>query len=675
MLSNSRSFFSILLILGLIVTGTLSAAGPQPQQERVNPIGVVYQSLQLVGQGKGAQANEKMASISDQLDDSPNAYSARQLEAMLSGKVWQQQSYWANRQVVSRVVLVQNDAEFLKSIQQWEADKFWPVLYEDAWFTTLFIEAFEPKEILRFAPGEKPEHQADDALTKVIEQHNKAIAQSKQPVPGMVLIDPASDLKWAGLALAAGRGQPIVLWETEKRYFDVADWSLTEKLAKEIAGIVQKQFGKDAFPVIGLTLAGDYPYRYLRPGKTKKSDADAMDDLLGRDGQGRRLAYVGRLMGSKEQAMYQAMASMFLQPKNALLYNTYLTKGQGGAFGAFHMDLAEVWLKRHMKVTAPDAQVIRRDHWLSLTNIGQTFDFYLINSAGAWTQWTIRWPSEKGSTEDMPIGHASAVHMVHSYSMSAPHTTRSVSGRFIAGGAYWYYGSMNEPTLGAFVTPTRLATLASSGTPLVMAARYLPIEGSGRAWRLMLIGDPLFTIRPEPARRIEGNKLPGTVSVITTQPKTIGERLRQATWSGKIKEANLLAVQLLKQEPDDNREDYGLAALVQLRQGQSDWAVNLPAKELRSSSASTRYILMEGIHRAGSRALAGNHFTDVEKLINHVCELGDATDLYQLASDYIDEMKKAGRIEQARQFIASLAQREDMHISRRRALNNLLNKN
>lgn len=672
---NSRSFFPILLILGLIVTATLSAADPQPQQERVNPIGVVYQSLQLVGQGKGAQANEKMASIRDQLDDSPNAYSARQLEAMLSGKVWQQQSYWANRQVVSRVVLVQNDAEFLKAIQQWEADKFWPVLYEDSWFTTLFIEAFEPNDILRFAPTASNEHQADEALTKSIEQHNKAIAQSKQPVPGMVLIDPASDLKWAGLALAAGRGQPIAEWEMEKRYSDVADWPLAEKLAREVAGLIQKQFGKDAFPVIGLTLAGDYPYRYLRPGKTNQRDADALDDLLGRDGQKRRLAYVGRLLGSKEQAVYQAMASMFLQPKNALLYNTYLTKGQGGSFGSFHMDLAEVWLKRHMKVIAPDAQVIQRDHWLSLTNFGQSFDFYMINSAGGWAQWTIRWPRERGSTEDMPIGRASAVHMVHSYSLQSPHSTRSVGGRFIAGGAYWYYGSMNEPTLGAFVTPTRLATLASSGTPLVMAARYLPIESTGPAWRLMLIGDPLFVIRPEPAKRIEGNKLPGMVSVITTQPKTIGERLKLATWSGKIKEANLLAVQLLKQEPDGNREDYGLAALLQLRQGQSDWAVNLSAKDLRFTSSSTKLTLADGIRREGTRALAANNFAAVEKLIMHTCWLGDGSDLRYLASRYIDEMKKAGRIEQARQFIASLAQREDLHISRRRALNNLLNDN
>ncbi len=93
-----------------------------------------------------------------------------------------------------------------------------------------------------------------------------------------------------------------------------------------------------AYSVLGdkcdfVTLAGDWPYRYLNNEEGRVANGEhALDDLVGRllpTGQAgleqsrSRWAFTGRLLGNPASSLYRAMCSLFLQPESALLWNTY----------------------------------------------------------------------------------------------------------------------------------------------------------------------------------------------------------------------------------------------------------------------------------------------------------------------------------------------------------------
>ena len=143
--------------------------------------------------------------------------------------------------------------------------------------------------------------------------------------PGVVVSEPDSPSLAGALALAAGRFQPILRWDVEKRFGDI----LTHDEARELAASLESKVAACIPSYHGLgdncdfvTLAGDWPYRY-NPQSVQEGPK-AFDDLIGRTGGGRvRWAFGGRLIGEASASVYRAMCSLFLQPKSALLMNTY----------------------------------------------------------------------------------------------------------------------------------------------------------------------------------------------------------------------------------------------------------------------------------------------------------------------------------------------------------------
>jgi len=88
------------------------------------------------------------------------------------------------------------------------------------------------------------------------------------------------------LALAAGRFQPILRWDVEKRFGDI----LTNDEARELAASLESKVAACIPSYHGMgdncdfvTLAGDWPYRY-NPQSVQEGPK-AFDDLIGPNGR------------------------------------------------------------------------------------------------------------------------------------------------------------------------------------------------------------------------------------------------------------------------------------------------------------------------------------------------------------------------------------------------------
>jgi hypothetical protein len=114
--------------------------------------------------------------------------------------------------------------------------------------------------------------------------------------------------------------------------------------------------------------------------------------------------------------------------------------------------------------------------------------------------------------------------MIHSFSAADLSDRQSLAGRWLAQGAFVFFGSVYEPFLIAFRPPRLVADLIEAGAPLVAGLRQGESEPFGFPWRLVYLGDPLYRPwvpreRPEP---LGSNDRPGS-------PPS-GARLSTADW-------------------------------------------------------------------------------------------------------------------------------------------------
>jgi len=119
-----------------------------------------------------------------------------------------------------------------------------------------------------------------------------------------------------------------------------------------------------------------------------------------------------------------------------------------------------------------------------------------INSHGSPTVFHLG--KEDASTLDVPRTVPCAVVMVHSFSAADPDDPSTIAGRWLANGAFVYFGSMNEPFLQAFRTPRLVVDLLAEHLPMAAALRNTSIEAFSAPWRLEYLGDPLFRLKPRP---------------------------------------------------------------------------------------------------------------------------------------------------------------------------------
>jgi len=558
-----------LFLLSLIVLGSPALAQDAPQRGPVRDrhagkLGEAYENVE------SGNVTVAVALLDEILADDPTPtakHAASLMRSMITGGFQPRQAYWRDRQVVDQVVLVDSERAFLAAIEQWTDDKFWPVLFDDDWLAPMFIEAFEPARVMRFEPdGDAGAFENDEAMRQrvmlSVHQHNDHVmkSMSKHPArPGLVAMCPTQSVGLGGLALARGRLQPIVSVDDPPDADQLFD---LEKLSSFNAALLMaahrwKMLSDQSW--MGLTLAVGLPTRYQMPKEAAAKQGHthrAVDDLLGRTKKGVRLAVVGRLMGPANRSVYQAMSSLFLQPQTMLLLNTYGER-QGEIWQAFDQQKAADVLSRRYDVVALVGDTATGDHVRRITRPASPFDMIWINSSGGGRRWTI---DQGGSPSDLPIGRASAVHMVHSYSLTNPWSSRTVAGWMIEGGAFWYYGSLDEPYLTAFNAPTGMSVKVMAGTPLAFAARKMPGLPLSQPWRLGLIGDPLYVLREEPASRVAPDENDALTPVtIDAQGQALSAKLRAAVTTGSDAAAQV-AKEMIAQAEDHKPGDLRLAA-------------------------------------------------------------------------------------------------------------------
>jgi len=410
------------------------------------------------------------------------------------------------RAVVDQVCLVPDLATFFEAIATWDEAHFFPILIDDVESTFRFLRAFRPARIVRYPKAVPP-----IAEGKTWERALAAVGRSWAPgddsgpagdavptrlgptPPGVVLSHPSAPMLAGAVALAAGRFQPLIRLEYPKHFgdplspeeFQGFDRDLTARVAERVPNHDRLADGCDF-----LTVAGDYPYRY-----SGKQSLDAVDDAIGRlPGPGSRWAFAGRLLGDPAQSVYRAMCSLFLQPESAAMFNGYEEASppwSGYSMRAAAGKMAGLMPTAHL-AGDPLGTI---DGWHDLFQAGNPSGLLLINSSGGPTYFNL--PRGPGGAPDIPRSVPTAVFIIHSFSAAEPNDPSTIAGRWLANGAFVYYGSMNEPFLTAFRTPRLLGDLIGQSLPMVVAARATLAEPYGTPWRLVYLGDPLYRLKPK----------------------------------------------------------------------------------------------------------------------------------------------------------------------------------
>jgi hypothetical protein len=418
-----------------------------------------------------------------------------------------------SRRVVDQVCIVPDVPTFLEAVSSWDRDHWFPVLIGDVELTFKFLRAFRPARIVRYPRRAEPlaaDRVWDRALAAVGGSWAEADAPASEAMPGnapprgvgpsppgVVVSSPDSPTLAGAVALAAGRFQPLIRWDPPRRFSDVIDVAEARMMALDLetqVGARVRNYGRLGDDCDFITLAGNWPYKYRDP-----QGEQALDDLVGRfvDNRG-RWAFVGRLVGGASAAAYQAMCALFLQPRSAILFNTYDEAGE--PWSSFAMRGASERLAALLPVEHRSGARAGLSGWHEAFDPVNRFGLVLINSHGGPSQFHV--VDGTAATADVPPSVPSAVLMVHSFSAANPTDPQTIAGRWLAGGAFVYFGSMNEPFLQSFRTPDEVASRVAEGMPLGAAARKAAAEPFGHPWRLVYLGDPLYRLRPDDRPRL-----------------------------------------------------------------------------------------------------------------------------------------------------------------------------
>jgi hypothetical protein len=473
------------------------------------------------------------------------------LKSLLRAADTWRRSQGPERRVIDQVYLVPDLASFLDVIATWDERSFFPILIDDPACTLAFVRAFRPARVVRIvvgngtgkAPAERSVATTDRNALWTAAQNAVARAWTGESVPdgrlppahrvpsnlgptppGLVLSNPESPMLAGAVALAAGRFQPLVRLEPITRDADSEESPVGSRVksfrdvlalaeARRFAHLIEATASTitGTFNGLGdhcdfLTLAGDWPYRYLNNTEGGGVNGEhALDDLVGRlletDEVGlaqsrSRWAFTGRLLGNPATSVYRAMCSLFLRPDSALLWNTY---NGGRNWSDYRMTeaartLGLLWPRSMPPVhrSGVDASLAA---WHDMFDPVNRFGWIMVNSSGAPRQFSI--PGGSGIPADLPRGRPTAVSIIHSFSAADPVDPSTVAGRWLENGAYVYYGAMNEPYLHSFRCPKLVAELAAVEIPLSAVLRQGEHEPFGRPWRLVYLGDPLFRFRQD----------------------------------------------------------------------------------------------------------------------------------------------------------------------------------
>jgi hypothetical protein len=412
------------------------------------------------------------------------------------------------REVVDQVCLVPDLPTFFQAISSWDEGHYFPILIDDVESSFRFIRAFKPARIVRMPKSVTPipEGQTWERAVEAVgaSWSNEVTPGTDRPrgdavprtlgstPPGVVFSSPDAPMLAGAVALAAGRFQPMIRLDFAKKFADVLSLAdangfaetLTEKLKERVANFAAINDDCDF-----LTVAGDWPYSY----RGEDGQQNAVDDRIGRQANPQhRWAWAGRLLGDSKESVYRAMCSLFLQPESALMFNGY--EESSPPWSTYSMKVAAARLNTFVRTSQISGEKEANvEGWHEAFDPINRYGLVLINSHGESAVFHLRGGS--ASTSDVPFSVPSAVLMIHSHSADNPTDPDTIAGRWLANGAFLYFGSMNEPYLQSFRLPRLVGEMIGERLPFAVAVRSTMNEFGGQPWRLAFLGDPLYRIK------------------------------------------------------------------------------------------------------------------------------------------------------------------------------------
>ncbi len=413
--------------------------------------------------------------------------------------------------VASTVVVVRDPRSYLDAIAAWTPMLRFPVLIDDGTRASRegiarFVRGFSPESVVewhspaaREGPGWNEGDPAEMARSQrsamgVADDAGLKAFYTGSPPPGVV-VTRAKDPAWtAALALAAGRGQPLVIVSVQGDLSGVMSSADADSLCGEVeracegSGLTWRAIG-DSLDAAALCMNAPVKLR------VDEKNVAALSDRVGRLGTtlapGERWAWAGQVIGDAPRAAYNAMCSLFLTPKSAWLFDGYEDKDPWRAYDA--SPAAATLHQRGFGVELDDAPKNGVREWRSRASSAVDAGVVLVNTKGNADFFELS--PGMGRPEDVPIFQGPAmIHIVHSWSAQWPARRDLLCGRFLERGAYAYTGSVEEPFLSAFVATPAVALRLCGGAPWGVATRL----DSGKLWKIAVLGDPLALVIPTP---------------------------------------------------------------------------------------------------------------------------------------------------------------------------------
>ncbi|GJQ30041.1 MAG: hypothetical protein HBSAPP03_19250 [Phycisphaerae bacterium] len=504
-------------------------------------------------------------------------------------------------QVCPTLVIVPDAASYIEAIARWTPSLRYPVLIDDGTPATrnliaLFARGFEPMRVVRWSRTPGATFRAEDFAKLDARAVTAAVARAwgvpegdatddallsrwkagGYTPPGVVVVG-LDDPAWtAGLALAAGRGQPLVFVKARQGVDTLTGPPEAEALLRAIeigaesTGLTWRSLGDDLDAV---TLCLNTPNRY-----DAEKDHLAMTDRVGRLGPaatpGDRWAWCGQIFGTAPRAAYAAMGALFLEPGGAWFFDGYEDAAPWNTFDAGKA--ASYFTRAGVRVEVHDTPRQGAADWRLRAARPLDAGVIFVNTKGYVDYFDLQ--PGKCTPNDVPfVSTPAAAFIVHSWSAANAGNRDQLAGRWLERGVFAYVGSVHEPFLHAFVPTPVLAARLASGAPLGAAARHDPSTW----WKVAVLGDPLYTLGPAVRRAASQPPLDDAEDVqanlrdLLTHAK-YAEAFAALNLAGRENETARLAGALLRSTPDAITPVAAREAVLPLfREGETDavWRV------------------------------------------------------------------------------------------------------
>lgn len=579
--------------------------------------------------------------------------------------------------VVPVLVLVPNAASYVEAIARWTPRVRFPVLIDNGSIEARqdiarFTRGFEPKSVVRWNFSPKPNEWPDGVPGRqgaVDRAVNRAWAATPEldakgmvaywksigiVPPGLVVANMEDSAWTAAVALAAGRAQPIA-WIKARQNIN-NPWPMSEcdvfdgqvRAAAIATGLAWDRIGDDLDAIalclhipskVALVTGGRDGGNGGRPA-VKEGDHAATTDRIGRlpepADHSVRWAWSSQVFGSEPRAAYRAMCSLFIRPRSAWLFDGYQSEGQPWALWDC-TQAAEVLQKADLHVTLDDSPKQGRADWRARTIAPLDAGVVLVNSMGNCDFFDLK--PGRGRPGDTPLLLVpSMVHMVHSWSAQFPAIRETVGGRWMDAGAYVYFGSVQEPFLGAFVPTPNAAARLCAGAAWAAAMRL----DQGPMWKLASFGDPLATLGPAAPRSdapASSLGLAGSIALEdelrdTLKDKRFALAIADLELLGRDNDAGRLAAAVMHDQPAEFTADAAAASIFPLvRSARHDLVA--AAYEKLSEKAAADGLMRDALWAAAAHELPAT--TDralLELLRKHLRAEQPARDAADLAPTY-----------------------------------------